>query len=201
MNMYRHGRGVALVGILSIAASMGCTGPPTHTGEGAAVGGLTGAGLGALIGSASGRPGAGAAIGAGVGALTGGVIGHAEDKAEARDRAAIEAQIGRQLAGATTVDDVIAMTHSSVSEDVIINQIRTHGIRAPLGPGDLIALQQQGVTDRVIQTMQSMPPGGVPAGPPMMVPGPPPPVYAPYPYRPYPRYYHPNVSWGVSVAR
>jgi len=200
MHSHRCHRGFALAGFLSFVASLGCTTPPTHTDEGAVVGGLTGAGVGALIGNATGHAGAGAAIGAGVGALTGGLIGHSEDKADQRTQAAINAQVGQQLANAVSMEDVIAMVHSNVSEDVIINQIRARGMRAPLQPQDLITLQQQGVSERIIQTMQSVPAGPMP---PMMV-GAPPPVYAPYPYyRPYyrPYYYHPAFSWGVGIGR
>lgn len=55
------------------------TGCATHTGEGAVLGSLLGAGAGAIIGHAAGDSGAGAIIGAGSGALLGGLIGNSYD--------------------------------------------------------------------------------------------------------------------------
>ena len=120
----------------------------------------------ALIGAATGHAGAGAAIGAGVGALTGAAIGHGQDEMEARNRALIAQQLGRQVSpGAVTPNDVIAMTRAGVNEELILNHIRAHGMAAPLQPQDLIALQQQGISPRVIATMQACPPQPPPAQP------------------------------------
>ena len=111
------------------------------------LGGLLGGGTGALIGAATGHAGAGAAIGAGVGALTGAAIGHSQDETEARNRALIAQQLGRQVsAGAVTPGDVIAMTRAGVNEELILNHIRSHGMAVPLQPQDLITLQQQGIS-------------------------------------------------------
>jgi hypothetical protein len=57
-----------------------------------------------------------------------------------------------------TPGDVIAMTKAGVAEDLIVNNISAHGMAAPLQPQDLIALQQQGISPRVIATMQACPP-------------------------------------------
>ena len=69
----------------------------------------------------------------------------------------IEQQIGRQLAGATRVDDVIAMTRAGIAPELIMNHVHAHGMAAPLQANDLILLQQQGVDGRVIATMQATP--------------------------------------------
>jgi len=146
---------------LSVCGS-GCQSSPNHTTDGAVVGGVTGAGVGALIGSATGHTGAGAAIGAGVGALTGAAVGNSMDAAEARNRAEIQARIGREIAGRVTIDDVVTMTHSGVTEEIIINHIQRHGMAAPLQTNDLIFLKDQGISPRVIETMQvvsTRPPG------------------------------------------
>ncbi len=80
---------------------------PYHADRGALLGGLGGAGVGALVGHAAGNTAAGAVIGAGVGALSGAAIGAGMDEVEAKNRAQIEAQLGRQVAaGAVTVNDV-----------------------------------------------------------------------------------------------
>lgn len=173
---------------LAVVALTGCA-SDTHTGEGAVLGGLLGGGAGALIGSATGHAGAGAAIGAGVGALTGAAIGHSQDETEARNRALIAQQLGRQVsAGAVTPNDVIAMTRAGVNEELILNHIRAHGMAAPLQPQDLIALQQQGITPRVIATMQACPPQAQPVVVEQAAPAP---VVVVDPYW-GPRYYRPH---------
>jgi hypothetical protein len=193
--------------LLFLAVSPGCT-SPYRSDQGALVGGVTGAGLGALVGNAVGNTGAGAAIGAGVGALSGAAVGGSLDDIEARNRAEIEARLGRPApAGAVSMDDVIAMTRAGVAEDVIVTHVQNHGMAAPLRATDLIVLQQQRVSPRVVQIMQAPPPAAAYpaayAAPPVMVPDPyfmPPPYYygPPYPYyyRPYPRR---GVGWGVSI--
>lgn len=174
------------VGVVCLAAP-GCA-SPYYQDQGALFGGLTGAGLGALVGEATHHPLAGAAIGAGVGAVSGAVVGNGLDQIEARNRAQIAARLGRPVnPGAVQRDDVIAMTRAGVPEDVIINHIRYNGMAAPLQAGDLIVLQQQGISPRVVQVMQAPP---APAAQPVVVqPAPvvygayPPPYYGPpYPY-------------------
>jgi hypothetical protein len=182
----------------------GCN-SPYRSDQGAVVGGLTGAGLGALVGNSLGNTGAGAAIGAGVGALSGAAVGGSLDEIEARNRAEIEARLGRPApAGAVTMDDVVAMTRAGVSEEVIVTHVQNHGMAAPLRAGDLIVLQQQKVSPRVVQIMQAPAPAAYAAPGPMIIQEPymvPPPYYwgpPPYPYyyRPYPRR---GVGWGVSI--
>ncbi|HBO44466.1 MAG TPA: hypothetical protein DD670_11140 [Planctomycetaceae bacterium] len=132
---------------------------PYHADRGAVGGGLLGAGMGALIGDASGNAAAGTAIGAGVGALTGAIIGTEMDDAEARNRAMIEQQLGRQVAaGTVTREEVIAMTNASVDEQLIVNHIRARGMVAPPDANDLIMLKQHGVSAAVIDAMQTSPP-------------------------------------------
>jgi hypothetical protein len=182
-----------------------------------------GTGLGAVAGAAAGDPLAGAAIGAVAGTMTGAVVGGAIDDVEARNRAEIEARLGRPApAGAVTVPDVVAMTQAGVSEDVIATHVRTHGLVRPLQTNDLIYLQQSGVSPRVVQAMQATPgpamqatTGPLVAGTPVYpaVPVYPAPAYvAPAPViveehfygRPLPPHRHrgprPGVSWGVSVS-
>jgi hypothetical protein len=43
-----------------------------------------------------------------------------------------------------------------VSEDVIISTMRSRGARIDLSPQSLIALKQQGVSDRVVMAAQDM---------------------------------------------
>jgi hypothetical protein len=186
---------LAPVGLILAISMSGCETPPNHTDQGAVFGGLLGAGTGAVIGHAMGNTGAGAAIGAGVGALSGAAIGHGQDETEARNRALIEAKLGRQVAGAVTIPDVVAMTRSGIDEGMIINHIHAHGLAAALQASDVIYLQQQGVSKNVITVMETEPvavaaqvvpvyadppPGGV------IVEG----GWGPRYYRPYRRYYY-----------
>jgi hypothetical protein len=96
------------------------------------------------------------------------------------------------------------MSQAGVADELIVNHINNNGMSHPLQPGDLITLQQNGVSPRVISAMQQP---RVMAGPPgpVFVEGPPV-VVAPAPYWGPPPYYYrgcgpgPSVAWGVSVA-
>ena len=178
--------------LAAVLTASGCQSDASHTEKGALFGGLLGAGTGAAIGSATGHAGTGAAIGAGVGALSGAAIGSGQDEIEARNRAQIEAQLGRRVAtGSVTIGEVVAMTQAHVNDDLIINHIHAHGMVAPPGSNDLIALQQNGVSPRVVQAMQESPP------PPQTVvvqqPAPPPVIVEGYYGRPY--YHHRYPYW------
>ena len=151
------GKSVAMLILLTLA-SAGCQ-SPYHADRGALFGGLLGAGTGAVVGDALGNTGAGAAIGAGVGALTGAAIGGEMDDMEARNRALIASQLGREIrAGAVTIDDVIIMSQSGVDDGLIVNHIRANGMVSPPGTHDLITLNSQGVSTQVITAMQEPPP-------------------------------------------
>lgn len=190
--------------VLAAILSAGCY-SPYRSDKGALFGGAVGAGTGAAIGQALGNPLAGAAIGAGVGAVTGAAVGNEMDEMEAKNRALIEQKLGRQVVGApVTTADVVAMTRAGVNEDLICNHIRSHGVAVPLQAGDLIALQQQGVSPRVIAEMQAPPAppqGAVYAQPVPMVAQPVyyDPYWGPYYYYPHP-HCRPRVSWGVTVG-
>lgn len=194
--------------LVFLLGSSGCR-SPYYQDQGALAGGLGGAGLGALIGSTSGNAGAGAAIGAAAGAITGGLVGGALDDIDAKNRAQIAASMGRPLPpGAVSMEDVVAMSRSGVDEQLIVNQINNNGMNRQIQSADLIYLQSNGVSSRVIAAMQQPravagPPGPVivEGGPPVIVAQPayyppPPPYYGP----PYYRACGPGVSWGVSVA-
>lgn len=197
-------------GLIVAVSAVGCY-SPYHTDRGALLGGLLGAGTGAVIGEALDNPGAGAAIGAGVGALTGAAVGQELDDMEARNRAMIEQQLGRQVAAtAVTVDDAVTMTRAGVDDELIINHVRAHGVAAPLQASQLIYLQQQGVSTRVISAMQNPP--ARPARPVVVQERSPPVIVQEYRYGlpmwgpPRCRHHHwrhrprPGLSWGVSVS-
>lgn len=163
--------------LLSAIALSGCA-SMNHTQRGAALGSGLGAATGAIVGHQSGHAGGGAAIGALAGGLIGGLAGNAEDVREERDAAiasANHANQQRQFAQrAVTNADLVQMTQSGISEQVIINSIRTRGGLLDLSPQGIIAMNQQGVSDGVIQFAQqnaqqsnTVQPGGyTAAGPP-----------------------------------
>ena len=188
-----------------MALASGCA-SPYHADRGALFGGAAGAGVGALVGEAVGHPGVGALVGAGVGTLSGAAVGSGLDEIEAKNRAMIAAQMGRQIPrGAVSVGDVIDMTRQQLDEDLIVNHIRYNGVAQRPQSRDLIALQQNGVSKRVIEAMQSAQPpqaAAVAAAPPPMVAPPayyPPPVWGPYPYYYYPPP-PPPPAWGFGVS-
>jgi hypothetical protein len=166
-------------------AAIGCQ---TNTQTGALAGGGAGAVIGGIIGHQFHNTAAGAVVGAGVGAVTGAAIGNSVDRDEARNRALIEQQLGHPCPGAVSVNDAVAMTRAGVDQNVIVDHINAVGVVRPLTTDDIIYLKQNGVSDRVVQTMQH------PAyQPPVVVaqPVPPPPVIVEDPYYYGPGYYHP----------
>jgi len=143
--------------VISSLITAGCQ-SPHRADRGALVGGLTGAGIGALVGDAVGKPVAGAALGAGVGAITGAAVGQSIDDIEARNRAEIEARLGRPVSASPVgIRDVISMAQAGVDDEIIVNHIKSHGVNRSLQTEDLILLKSNGVSPRVITTMQTPP--------------------------------------------
>mgnify|MGYP000846364492 CR=1 FL=1 len=198
----------ALVAVTLLALASGCQ-SPYRADQGALFGGLVGAGSGAIIGNQVGNAGAGAAIGGALGAITGAAVGSELDEIEAQNAAntaAIEQRLGRELAaGAATVDDVLAMTNAGVDDELIVNHIRNYGATVRLQAADVISLQQQGVSKRVIAALQAPP---VTQQATATVAAKPTPVIveeyhygSPWWGPPRPRYHrprHPGMSWGIS---
>ena len=193
-----------------------------HTGPGALLGGVAGALAGAAIGKNNHNTAAGALIGGAAGVVTGAAVGSVVDE---KERARVyqyqqqqyQYQQAIQMAHAVSIPDVLAMTRSGVSEDVIINQIRRNGMERKVDTSDVITLHKEHVSNAVIAAMQQsagpvmvsavQPVQSVPVySQPVVVEGypypPPPPYYryyyGPSYYRPYPPP-PPAVHWGISV--
>jgi hypothetical protein len=174
------------------------------TASGTIAGGALGAVTGAIVGGRKDR-GAGALIGAGVGAVTGNLLGRSKDAADERRAAAGAAAVGQlnaqAAATAVTNYDLQQMAHAGLSDDVIISTMRSRGARVDLSPQALIALKQQGVSDRVVVAAQQM--GGAPGYvAPVTVPTttvisevPPPPAVIVAPAYRYRYYYGPGPHW------
>ncbi|MEQ8787188.1 MAG: glycine zipper domain-containing protein [Pirellulaceae bacterium] len=200
-------RTTVFVGALLTLFAAGCR-SPYYADRGAAAGGLTGAALGAVIGEHNDNPLAGAIIGGAVGTLTGAAVGDAIDSDIARNDAIIQQQLGRRLAGAVTSSDVIQMTHAGLGEDVIVTHIRANGVAQRPSVQEMIALKNQGVSDAVINALQSQPPiqstGAPPTGQPVVIQEHhyvAPPYWGPrHCYHHHPHYRRSGVSWGVSFG-
>jgi hypothetical protein len=171
------------------------------TAGGAVVGGALGAITGAAVSGRKNRP-ENALIGAGIGALTGGLLGNAKDRTDetrAAQGRAVVGQMNQQVAAAAVTNyDLVEMTRAGLGDDLIISTMRSRGVRLDLSPQQLIALKQQGVSDRVVLAAQDMGGGrGYVAGPaPVAVVRevPPPVIVRPAPVWGY-RYYDPWDPW------
>ena len=114
--------GVSLT-LTLVSLTVGCR-SPYYSDRGAVAGGLTGAGIGAALGNSSGNALPAALAGAAIGTITGTAIGDGIDADLARTKAEVESRMGRQMSGAVSHDDVIAMTQAGLSEEVIATHIR-----------------------------------------------------------------------------
>jgi hypothetical protein len=210
----KHSRCQLLV-LLAALSVCGCQ-SPFYADRGAAQGGLLGGGIGAVIGNQSGNAAEGALVGGAIGALTGGAIGATLDDIDARNRAMIAQQIGRApQAGAVPISDVIVMSQSGVSDQLIIAHIQANGVATPPTAQDLITLNQAGVADTIVLAMQTPPPprpaNAIPGHTvPAAYYGPPPVFVEEHYYGPGRRPFHhhrpphghlrPGVSFGVSYS-
>ncbi|MCS7016921.1 MAG: glycine zipper domain-containing protein [Gemmatales bacterium] len=153
--MYRLGGMIAVVVLLS----SGCA---THTGSGAAVGGLLGSMAGLAVGSATGHPEGGALVGAALGSITGAAIGSSLDEQERRTEARLAAAEARRQSYLTTqqqlLREVVEMSQHGVAEETILAHVRAVGLPARLTAEQIIFLKNQGVSERVVQEMLRMTP-------------------------------------------
>ncbi|MDP3041724.1 MAG: glycine zipper domain-containing protein [Candidatus Omnitrophota bacterium] len=119
----------------------GCQTNKTRVAEGVGIGGTVGAIAGGIIGFQSGHPFQGAAIGGAIGAGTGAVVG---------------AQIKKpvQSSAQFTMQQIVDLSKQGVSSDEIIAKIKAANSRYSLTADDLGYLRKQGVSQRVIETMQ-----------------------------------------------
>ncbi|MFO0915382.1 MAG: glycine zipper domain-containing protein [Pirellulales bacterium] len=163
----RHLTAASLLLVVAVAAPASAQ---NRTVDGAALGGVAGAIAGGIIGHQNDETPEGALIGGAVGAISGGLIGHGLDKQAARERAYQE-QIARQrrqlqyqqqqqaqqAQQSVSINDVVTMSRSGVSDNVIINHVQTNGVQRRLETHDIISLTQQGVSEPVINAMQRAP--------------------------------------------
>lgn len=225
----RRSRVWLLVAIAAQSLTVSSCANMNHAQSGAVMGTALGSVAGAVIGGESGHAAGGAVVGAVAGAMAGGVIGDAEDARverdvamAQRDGAVLQAQYLAQQQQGLTNFDLIRLTQSGVSDDVIVNMVNTRGGQFDLNTDSIIALKSNGVSDRVIVAAQTSPRASSRSSVPAPVPGPgmvvvqpqptvivepvPPPPYWGWGYHHYgyhgPHYYHrrPRSSVGVSFG-
>lgn len=122
----------------------------SNTGTGVIAGSILGAGIGGLAGG-----GKGALIGTAAGAITGGLIGAALDE---QDRKVMERSSPRTVdrmdrGDPLTINDVIKLSQSGVSDDSILSYMRDTGSTYNLSQAQIRRLQQSGASQRVINYM------------------------------------------------
>lgn len=143
-----------------VAVFAGCENNKTRVGEGAVIGGLLGGAAGGIIGHQSGHAGAGAGIGIAAGAVTGAIIGSQIDKPQNKEQAqsATETTQTQQIQpenGQLSVEQIVEMTKQGAKDDEIIAKIHTTNSKFNLSAEGVNYLKQQGVSQKVIDVMQS----------------------------------------------
>lgn len=149
--------------IALIATITGSSQAQNYRNQDAAVGGLAGAVIGGIIGHQNDETPEGALIGGAVGAIAGGLLGNAKDQDVARHRYYRHQawQQQRQAIGrAVSINDVVSMSQSGLSDSVIINHVRTNGVIDHVDTHQIISMHQRGVSENVISAMQSAPKAG-----------------------------------------
>lgn len=144
------------------------SGQATNTQRGAVTGGAAGAIIGGIIGHQNDETPEGALIGGAVGAIAGGLLGNQKDRVN-YDAYQYQQQRAYQQAAdfsrGVSVNDVVSLSQSGVSSNVIVSQIQTHGVQQQIGVNEIISLHRQGVDNQVISVMQQAHLAGSHSGP------------------------------------
>ena len=145
-----------LLSLVILAASTGCQSSPNRAGEGTLIGGLLGAGAGTIIGNQSrdrdkGRT-QGALIGGVVGALGGALAGSQMQKQPQQQQSGQPTQAVNP--GQMSVQQIVDLSKQGVNAEVIVDRIRMSNSRFSLSQSDVEYLKGQGVSQKVISSMQ-----------------------------------------------
>ncbi|MFA6357294.1 MAG: glycine zipper domain-containing protein [Candidatus Omnitrophota bacterium] len=142
-------KGFYLIIILAfVFVVTGCESNKTRVAEGAGIGAGLGAVVGGIIGFQSGHPIQGAAIGGAIGGGTGAVVGAQIKKPAQGTSVPASSQI--------TMQQIVDLTKQGVSSDEIIAKIKSANSKYSLTSDDVDYLKKQGVSQRVIETMQGL---------------------------------------------
>jgi len=148
-----------------IATSFCCptTFGQSYRNQDSGLGGLAGAVIGGIIGHQNDEVAEGALIGGAVGAIAGGLVGTEKDRQVQRNRYyhqqayrqnQHQAWQRQQVARSVSINDVVSLSQSGVSDSVILNQIRANGVSDRVGTHEIIAMHNKGVSEPVITAMQ-----------------------------------------------
>ena len=144
---------LVIAGLFFMMIGLGCQSTNEGAVKGGIIGGIIGAVGGGIIGHQSGHGIEGAAIGAGAGALTGAIIGN---QAGTPGQAATPAQATPAMsANQMSIQQIVDLTKQGVNDAVIIDRIRMSNSRFNLSADDINYLKKQGVSQKVIDAMQS----------------------------------------------
>ncbi|MFA5271995.1 MAG: hypothetical protein WC412_06650 [Candidatus Omnitrophota bacterium] len=145
-----------------VAVFAGCENNKTRVGEGAVIGGLLGGAAGGIIGHQSGNAGAGAGIGIAAGAVTGAIIGSQIKKPQKEGQVqnttasteSPQAQESISENGQLSIEQIVEMTQQGKKDDEIIAKIHSTNSKFNLSAEGINYLKQQGVSQKVIDSMQ-----------------------------------------------
>lgn len=130
----------------------------TRSEKSAVLGGIAGAIIGGVAGHQNHETAGGVAIGGIVGAIAGGVLGRSQDVEMMRAneyRQYQQQQYTQQIDQSVSLNDAVQMIRNGLSPNLVINQIRTNGVRQKIGVQEIIMLHKNGVPENVIQEMQN----------------------------------------------
>jgi uncharacterized protein YcfJ len=140
-----------LIVLTFILAVSGCQSNKTRVAEGAGVGGVVGALAGGIIGHQTGSGVEGALIGGALGAGTGALVGSQINKPQ-QNTASTAVTAQSQI----TVQKIVEMTKQGINSEEIISKIKSSNSKYSLTADDLDYLKKQGVSQRVIESMQGL---------------------------------------------
>jgi hypothetical protein len=148
-------KGCLLLGgaLATVALGGGGCQSMSNTDKGVLAGGALGAGAGALAGGPR-HAGPGALIGGAIGAVAGGLTGAAVDNSERKQQARLAAAEAARYPP-LSYQQIVQLTQSGTSDDVIINQIRSTGSVYRPTADDILYLQNSGVREPVIREVQA----------------------------------------------
>ncbi len=127
----------------------GCAQNQTRIGEGTAIGGVLGAAAGEIVGHQNRHDLTGVLVGGALGAAAGAAVGAQIEKPASSPQKVYSA------AQPVTMQQVVNWTKEGLSGDEIISRIKAAHSSYSLTADDLDYLKKQGVSQRVIETMQA----------------------------------------------
>ncbi len=149
--------GYLVIGVASLLALSGCAENETKVAEGAGLGGIFGAVAGGVIGHQ--QKGhhelGGALIGGALGAAAGGIVGSQMPNQDQSAPRRVAVAPSASPISKVTLQQVVDWTQQGLTGDEIISRINTTHSTYGLTADDVNYLRREGVSERVIETMQA----------------------------------------------